>query len=141
MAGMGLGDLSDMGNTTDDTFAKQFKKLLRVDFGTETFNIGSGTRIVANSGNGGSNQGTRELTVNFNTYGGSSVFSDASKIRIFVTEQGGSINSQTVPVTAGNRRDSGNVVDGSVTTSLFKWRHDETNYIGSIMWLAIQWEE
>ena len=137
VVGQGCGSLSDLGNTTDDTFAKQFKKLLRVDFGRETYNSGSGTQIVSAS----TNQGTRELTVSFNTYGGSTVFSDASKIRVFVTEEGGCINSETVPAVNGSRKDSGNVVDGSITTAQFKWRHDETSAIGNIMWLAVQWEE
>ena len=135
-AGQGLGSLADLNNTTDDTFGKQFKRLLRVDFGVEIFLSTSGTSITT------SNQGTRELTVAFNTYGGSTVFDDASEIRVFVVEAGGNVNSETVPpLTGGNRRDSGNVVDGSVTTTQFKWRHDQTNYIGTIMWLAVQWAE
>lgn len=133
--GQGLGDLTDLGNSTDDTFLKQFKKLFRVDFGVETFTSASGSSIST------ANQGTRELSVTFNTYGGSTVFSDATKIRVFVTENGGNVNSQTVDQFGGQGRDSGNVVDGTITTSGFDWRHDQTNYIGNIMWLAVQWED
>lgn len=133
--GQGLGDLNDLGNSTDDTFAKQFKKLLRVDFGVEAYTVGSGTLITS------SNQGTQELTVTFNTYGGSTVFDDANKMRVFVVEAGGNINSETAGVIGGVRRDSGNVVLGSVTTSQFKWRHDRTYGIGTIMWLAVQWDD
>jgi hypothetical protein len=133
--GQGLGDLAAIGNTTDATFGAQFKRLLRVDFGVETYTIASGTSITS------SNQGTRELTVSFNTYGGSTVFNTAANIRVFVTEAGGQVNAKTLPQINGNRKDTGNIVDGSVTTSQFKWRHDETNAIGTIMWLAVEWAE
>ena len=133
--GQGLGDLAAIGNTTDTTFAEQFKRLLRVDFGVETYTSSSGSSITS------SNQGTRELTISFNTYGGSTVFDTAANIRIFVTEAGGQVNAKTYPQVTGNRKDSGNIVDGSVTTSQFKWRHDQTNAIGTIMWLAVEWAE
>ena len=134
--GQDLGDLSESYNFTDDTFAKQFKKLLRVEFGTETYNIGSGTSKST------SNQGTRELAVTFPNYSLSgTVFSDASKMSVFVMEAGGNVNSQTTPSIGSRLRDSGNIVEGSVTTTGFSWRHDETNYIGSIMWLAVEWGE
>ena len=133
--GQDLGILNDLGNTTDNTYAKQFKKLCRVDFGVEIFTASSGTLIT------NSNQGTRKITVSFNTYGGSTVFDNANKIRVFVIEQGGNINSKTNPVWSGNRRDSGNVVDGTISTTAFVWRHDVTSYIGTVLWLAVQWDE
>ena len=133
--GQDLGNLNDISNFVDDTFAKQFKKLLRVDFGEEAYVATSGASVT------GANQGSRELTVNFNTYGGSTVFNDGSKIRVFVMEQGGNLNSQTVDILGGRRRDSGNVVEGSVSMTGFRWRHDVTNFIGTILWLAVQWEE
>jgi len=134
--GQGIGDLSNIGNTTDDTFAKQITRLWRVEVGTAVFTSASGSSITA------SNQGTRELTVTFPTYGGSTVFSNAAKMAVFVFERGGNINSRTIPnVLGGNKRDSGNIVDGSVTTSQFKWRHDQTNFIGNITWIAVQWAE
>lgn len=133
--GQGLGKIYDLSNFTDDTFAKQITRLWRVDFGVEAYTSSSGTLITA------SNQGTRELTVSFNTYSGSTVFDNATKIRVFVMEAGGNINSQTMGVYGGTRRDSGNVVEGSITTSQFKWRHDQTTAIGQILWLAVQWGE
>ena len=145
--GQDLGILSDIGNTTDDTFAKQFKKLLRVDFGVATYTLGSGTEIAAPAG-ANPPYGTREITVTFNTYGGASVFDDPDKIRVFVTEGGGNLQSQTQGVFGGRRRDVGNVVDGSITTSQFKYRNNSgtTSYpyaaqIGSVLWLAVQWED
>jgi hypothetical protein len=134
-AGQGLGDLTAIGNLTDTTFGSQFKRLLRVDFGIETFISTSGTLITA------ANQGTVKINVSFNTYGGSTVFDTAADIRVFVTEAGGQVNAKTQPQINGNRKDSGDIVDGSVTTSGFSWRHDQTNAIGSVLWLAVQWAE
>ena len=137
--GQGLGDMSSIGNTADDTVAKAWKRMFRVDWGSEAYTSGSGTLITAqNLVASPPIYGTRELTISFNTYGGYSVFSDASKIRIFVMEQGGNIRSQT-SYTWGFM-DTGNVVDGSITTGQFKWQHDQTSYIGNILWLAVQWE-
>ena len=135
--GQGLGDLGALNNTTDDTVAKIWSRLFKVDSGVTSYNIGSGTSITT------SNQGTREITVSFSTYSGSTVFDDASKIRVFVVEAGGNINSHTNNDTLINpaKRDIGNVVDGSITTSQFKWRHDSTNYIGQVVWLAVQWDD
>jgi len=134
--GQGIGDLSNIGNTTDDTFAKQITRLWRVEVGTATYVSGSGTTITF----GG--QGTQQIDVTFPTYGGSTVFTDPAKMAVFVFEQGGNINSRTIPnVLGGNKRDSGNIVDGFVTTSGFKWRHDVTNFIGNITWIAVQWAE
>ncbi len=141
--GQDLGLLSDLGNSTDDTFAKQFKKLLQVDFGVAAYTIGSGTQIAAPSGSPPP-YGTREITVSFNTYGGSTVFDDANKIRVFVTEAGGNLQSQTQGIAGGRRRDVGNVVDGSVTTSQFKYRNNSGTtaaQIGTVLWLAVQWGE
>ena len=140
--GQDLGLLFDIGNTTDDTFAKQFKKLLRVDFGVATYTSGSGTQIAAPAGN--PPYGTREITIPFTTYSGSTVFDDAAKIRVFVSEAGGNLESQTQGVFGGRRRDVGNVVDGSITTSQFKYRNNSgtaASQIGNILWLAVQWEE
>lgn len=133
--GQGLGDLTDIGNLTDNTFLMQMKRMLRVDFGEETFNTGVGTLIAS------ANQGTRKIQVSFNTYGGSTVFSNASKIRIFVTEAGSQINAKTIPLVLGNRKDSGDIVETSISTTGFSWRHDNTDRIGTITWLAIQWGE
>ena len=129
--GQSLGDLSDLGNTVDNLFGKQWKSLLRVDCGTFAFNTGVGTLITA------SNQGTREVTVTFNTYGGSSVFDTASDIVIFVMEAGQQLNMYTTNLISGQRRDTGNVVDGQTTTSQFKYRHDN-RIMGNFLYLAIE---
>ena len=129
--GQSLGDLSDLGNTAEDTFAKQWKNLLRVDCGTFAFNTGVGTLITA------SNQGTREVTVTFNTYGGASVFDTAADIVVFVVEAGSQNNMYTTNVITGQRRDTGNVVDGQTTTAQFKYRHDN-RIMGTFLYLAIQ---
>jgi len=134
--GQSLGDLSDLGNTVEDTFAKQWKNLLRVDCGIFAFNTGVGTQIVA-AHSSGFPGGTREVTVTFNTYGGASVFDTAADIVVFVVEAGSQNNMYTTNVITGQRRDTGNVVDGQTTTAQFKYRHDD-RILGNCLYLAIQ---
>jgi|TARA_A100001201_G_scaffold137349_1_gene127167 hypothetical protein len=133
--GQGLADFSAIGTNSDrpneDTFAEAWLRIFRIDYGRTS--ILSGTSITT------SNQGTFEHTITFNTYGGSSVFSDASKIRVFVMEEGGNTNSKTLGHTG--LKDCGNVVDGSITTAQFKYRHNNpASTIGHVQWIAVQWE-
>tara|TARA_R110001599_G_C11915996_1_gene627977 strand:+ start:35 stop:589 length:555 start_codon:yes stop_codon:yes gene_type:complete len=143
--GQGLGDQTSIGNADLNTVAKFWKAKFRMDFGEFVFTSGSGTLITAQNLTAVPPiYGTREMTVLFNTHGGSTVFSDASKIRVFVVEQGGSIRSQTANLAGSVTRgfiDTGNVVDGSISTTQFKWQHDQTNFIGKCLWLAVQWEQ
>tara|TARA_R110000803_G_scaffold29223_3_gene66898 strand:+ start:439 stop:993 length:555 start_codon:yes stop_codon:yes gene_type:complete len=143
--GQGLGDQTSIGNPDLDTVAKFWKARFRMDFGSFDYTASTGQLITAQNLTAiPPIYGTREKIVVFNTYGGYSIFDDASKIRVFVVEQGGSIRSQTANLAGSTTRgwiDSGNVVDGSISQTRFKWQHDQTNFIGKCLWLAVQWEQ